>query len=63
MKTDGAGVDVLGSMRNFWIEALPAIKRSWVVIPTGRTSWVSSKVFLGDILNAQITQGHGLAWT
>lgn len=36
---DGAGVDVIE--QSFWQEALPPSNRSWTVIPSGRTSWVS----------------------
>ncbi|KAF9532428.1 hypothetical protein CPB83DRAFT_891154 [Crepidotus variabilis] len=35
----GAGVDIIGNMREMWLNALPKRPRSWVVIPTGRTSW------------------------
>ncbi|KAI0048234.1 hypothetical protein FA95DRAFT_1540157 [Auriscalpium vulgare] len=33
----GAGVDILGMP--FWEQAIPRQKRSWVIMPTGRTSW------------------------
>ncbi|KAI0028355.1 hypothetical protein K488DRAFT_89825 [Vararia minispora EC-137] len=33
----GAGVDALS--QPFWPDALPALERSWIVMPTGRTSW------------------------
>jgi hypothetical protein len=34
----GAGVDILST--KLWQDALPRQKRSWVVVPSGRTSWV-----------------------
>lgn len=33
----GAGVDIL--QQDFWIRSLPKNKYSWMVVPTGRTSW------------------------
>ncbi|KAK1229074.1 hypothetical protein PQX77_007890 [Marasmius sp. AFHP31] len=33
----GAGVDV--ATQTFWPDALPQKDRSWIVVPTGRTSW------------------------
>ncbi|KIL69564.1 hypothetical protein M378DRAFT_69148 [Amanita muscaria Koide BX008] len=33
----GAGVDVVHEV--FWADALPRQRNSWIVIPTGRTSW------------------------
>ncbi|KAJ8699615.1 hypothetical protein PTI98_002711 [Pleurotus ostreatus] len=33
----GAGVDVIGTP--WWVESLPRMNNSWLVIPTGRTSW------------------------
>ncbi|KAF8197391.1 hypothetical protein BJ912DRAFT_1078312, partial [Pholiota molesta] len=33
----GAGVDIIA--QDFWIKSLPAPKSSWVIVPTGRTSW------------------------
>jgi hypothetical protein len=35
---DGAGVDIL--QQDFWVLSLPKNKYSWMVVPTGRTSWV-----------------------
>lgn len=37
---DGAGVNILN--QSFWPESLRRQKHSWVVMPTGRTSWVSA---------------------
>ena len=36
--TDGAGVDIFG--QDFWVKSLPKTEFSWVIVPTGRTSWV-----------------------
>ena len=36
--SDGAGVRILE--HSFWAESLPRQNKSWVVIPSGRTSWV-----------------------
>jgi len=36
--SDGAGVDIFD--HDFWVKAMPESQRSWIVIPTGRTSWV-----------------------
>jgi hypothetical protein len=36
---DGAGVDILS--QDFWMKSLPTNRRSWIISPTGRTSWVS----------------------
>ncbi|KDR81373.1 hypothetical protein GALMADRAFT_263657 [Galerina marginata CBS 339.88] len=33
----GAGVDVL--VQEFWAQSLPDNKASWMIVPTGRTSW------------------------
>ncbi|KAF8803609.1 hypothetical protein BYT27DRAFT_7109472 [Phlegmacium glaucopus] len=33
----GAGVDIFG--QDFWVKSLPKAEFSWVVVPTGRTSW------------------------
>ncbi|KAL4262942.1 Peptidase S9 prolyl oligopeptidase catalytic domain-containing protein [Pleurotus pulmonarius] len=33
----GAGVDIIGTP--WWVESLPRMNNSWLVIPTGRTSW------------------------
>ncbi|KAF5391841.1 hypothetical protein D9757_001678 [Collybiopsis confluens] len=40
----GAGVDILAPSpaESFWAQALPRQDQSWVVIPSGRTSWVRS---------------------
>jgi hypothetical protein len=38
--TDGAGVDILDT--NFWQEELPRNDESWIVVTTGRTSWVNT---------------------
>ncbi|KAJ4488323.1 hypothetical protein J3R30DRAFT_3696095 [Lentinula aciculospora] len=37
----GAGVDIFAPtpLESFWAQSLPRQKRSWVVIPSGRTSW------------------------
>ena len=35
---DGAGVDIFG--HDFWVRSLPQNPVSWIVVPTGRTSWV-----------------------
>jgi len=36
----GAGVDIFSPpMKSLWTQALPRQDRSWVVIPSGRTSW------------------------
>ena len=35
---DGAGVDIFE--QQFWSDSLPQNKYNWVVIPSGRTSWV-----------------------
>jgi hypothetical protein len=40
----GAGVDIFG--QSFWQEALPRQKHSWIVVPSGRTSWVSLSTVL-----------------
>ena len=36
--SDGAGVDV--TQHTFWADALPRQNHSWIILPTGRTSWV-----------------------
>lgn len=36
---DGAGVDILS--QDFWVRSLPYNHASWIVVPTGRTSWVN----------------------
>jgi len=35
---DGAGVDIID--QTFWADSLPRQDRAWVIIPSGRTSWV-----------------------
>ncbi|KIK63771.1 hypothetical protein GYMLUDRAFT_71889 [Collybiopsis luxurians FD-317 M1] len=35
----GAGVDIFALSASFWTQALPRQNQSWVVIPSGRTSW------------------------
>ncbi|KAG6832731.1 hypothetical protein H0H92_012303 [Tricholoma furcatifolium] len=35
--TDGAGVDIFN--QPFWTQSIPRNKHSWLVFPTGRTSW------------------------
>ncbi|EEB93194.1 hypothetical protein MPER_08186, partial [Moniliophthora perniciosa FA553] len=42
----GAGVDVVG--QTFWSDALPQKDHSWIVMPTGRTSWqrVNNKILV-----------------
>jgi hypothetical protein len=38
VKTDGAGLDIF--KQPFWPEAVPRQRRSWVILPSGRTPWV-----------------------
>jgi hypothetical protein len=38
LATHGAGVDIFAT--TLWQDALPRQKRSWIVVPSGRTSWV-----------------------
>ncbi|KAH9857796.1 hypothetical protein C2E23DRAFT_719844 [Lenzites betulinus] len=33
----GAGVDIFA--HDFWIQAIPRQRRSWIITPTGRTAW------------------------
>lgn len=44
---DGAGVRILE--QNFWADSLARQKRSWVVIPIGRTSWVTIMLLVSRI--------------
>ncbi|TFY66824.1 hypothetical protein EVG20_g4262 [Dentipellis fragilis] len=37
LATHGAGVDIID--QPFWAEALPRQERSWIIMPTGLTSW------------------------
>ncbi|KAA1474811.1 alpha/beta-hydrolase, partial [Dentipellis sp. KUC8613] len=37
LATHGAGVDIIE--QSFWAEALPRQERSWIIMPTGLTSW------------------------
>lgn len=36
--SDGSGVDIFG--QDFWVKSLPKVEFSWVIVPSGRTSWV-----------------------
>jgi hypothetical protein len=47
---DGAGVDI--TRNGLWADALARQARSWVVVPTGRTSWVRRlcKIPFSDLL-------------
>ncbi|KAG5637712.1 hypothetical protein H0H81_003476 [Sphagnurus paluster] len=44
----GAGVDIFG--QQFWTQSIPRNKHSWLVFPSGRTSW------------ARIIVSNGLGW-
>jgi len=48
---DGAGVDIIS--QPFWGEVVPRQKFSWVVMPTGRTSWVYQSV--RDLVQVTLT--------
>lgn len=41
--TDGAGVDIF--TQDFWVKYLPKTEFSWMILPTGRTSWVKKLLF------------------
>ncbi|KAF9557681.1 hypothetical protein CPC08DRAFT_774315 [Agrocybe pediades] len=42
----GAGVDILGD--GFWVTSLPDNGASWILVPTGRTSWVSIFIYASE---------------
>ncbi|KAL4065302.1 hypothetical protein J3A83DRAFT_4436701 [Scleroderma citrinum] len=52
----GAGVDILTT--SFWADSLPRQKHAWVIIPMGRTEWVSS-LACDDHLWPQGLDWHG----
>ena len=41
--TDGAGVDIF--TQDFWVKYLPKTEFSWMIVATGRTSWVENFFF------------------
>lgn len=56
---DGAGVDIFE--QHFWRDSLPRNKYNWVVVPSGRTSWVWHHSDI-DPLFSCLSIGIGLAW-
>lgn len=40
LATDGAGVDIF--TQDFWVKYLPKTEFSWMIVATGRTSWVEN---------------------
>ena len=40
---DGAGVDIF--RQDFWVKSLPKTEFSWMIVATGRTSWVDKLSF------------------
>ncbi|OBZ75861.1 hypothetical protein A0H81_04588 [Grifola frondosa] len=59
----GAGVDIFAD--DFWIRALPRQKRSWVIVPTGRTAWVWAHIKITIPVSSHLMQSllpQGLDW-
>lgn len=55
---DGAGVDIMH--QRFWIQSLPKNHCSWLIAPTGRTSWVCLRFSSVEMLTL-LSSGTGLA--
>ena len=50
--TDGAGVDIF--TQDFWVKILPETQYSWMIVATGRTSWVENSLFQPQSLHREL---------